>query len=693
MKLRFLIPTIILGGCPLGAYASEAPDSTVRVTDLKEVVVEGENQTLDNGVATYRPLHSQKAAARNAVDLLRLMGIPQLEIAPNSLSVSNVHGADVDIFIDKQPATPGDLTGMDVRDVIEVQYLSYNPDPRFQNVRYTLNFVMRHYEYGGYTRLNASEGFAGRGTNNVSGSVNSKMVYKKMTYDFMGAGNGDWNRHFASNSNSLYRFADNETMTRDERLTYSKSRDYGYQASLRALYQGEKSAISNRVSFVRTGNPLSDIAGIVSTPGVNAPFSRHDSQYATMAAWNGNFYFALPNRFLLNVTPTFTYSHTNQRELYRYNTVSGFDNLVKENMYAGNADIALTRRHSNSQATSFALNYGIVHSKDVYGGTTPSVSQFNMNFGNISLKHVGVFGKVYASLAAAVSFQCDAVNGVHTTKWRPGGVAFAQYTINRKNQLEAEVRCSVNAPLGSMKSASMLQANEWLWYTGNPELTSINNLSASLNYTWLPSNNFYGGIVAVYTGSYDRYLPLYLPMEDTKAIVRTFVNDGDYQTFTFGVNATWKLLHNSLQLSARPRVMYFKSTGLYDLDKASFYTTLTATYYVGRFYFNAYYTPEWRNVDTQGSRNYYKDYFSLTAGWSNDHWNVSVTANNLFRDNWVNMTSDFRSYYYESSTTSFSNNRHRNFSIDIAYTFRYGKKVRQGDDLESLRQAETTILK
>lgn len=676
-----------------GAYAVEPADSTAKATTLQETVVVGENQQLDNGVATYRPLASQKSAARDAVDLLRLMGIPQLEIAPGSLSVSNVHGADVDIFIDQQPATAGDLKGMDVRDVIEVQYLSYNPDPRYQDARYAVNFVMRHYEYGGYTRINASEAFAGKGTDQVGGSVNSKMVYKKMTYDFMAAGDADWNRHFSSSSDALYRFADDATMTRDERLSYSKSRDYAFQTSLRAIYQGSKTVASNRMSFARTGNPYSDIAGTVATPGLTAPFSRHDSQHATMAVWNGNFFFALPNRFLLNIAPSFTYSHTSQNELYRYNTVSGFDNFVKENMYLGSADVSLARRHSQTQTTSIALKYGIIHSKDVYSGSTPSVSRFNMNYGNLTLKHVAVFDKVYASIAAAVGFQSDAVNGVHTTKWQPGGLAFVQYTINRKNQLEAEVRCSANAPLGSMKSGSVVQANEWMWHTGNPELTSINNLSASLSYTWLPSNTFYGGIVAQYTGSYDRYVPLYIPVTGERALVRTFANNGDYQTVTAGLNATWKLLRNSLQLSARPRVMYFKSTGIYDLDKTSFYTTLMAAYYVDGFYFNASYTPEWRNVDTSGSRNYYKDYLSITAGWSNDHWNVSVTANNLFRDNWVNMTSDFRSYWYDVATTSYSDNRHRNFSIDVAYTFRYGKKVRPGDDLDQLRQAETTILK
>lgn len=692
--MRYLILTLALfSGRILSAHAGEPGDTIVYATDLQEVVVEGENQELDNGMATYRPLHGQKAAARNAVDLLRLMGIPQLEITPNSLSVSNVHGANVDIFIDKQPATESDLLGMDVRDVLEVQYLAYNPDPQYRNVRYALNFVMRHYEYGGYTRIGASGAYAGRGTDNVAGRLNSKMVYKKMTYDFMASGNADWSRHFSSNSEALYRFADDETMIRDEQVDYSRMRNYGFQTSLRALYQGDKSVASNRLSFVRSGNPYSNIAGTVTIPGQTSPISRHDSQYASMAVWNGNFYFVLPNRFMINVTPSFTYSHTNQRELYRYDKVSGFDNYVKENMYLGSAEVNLTRRHCNTQASSLVFNYGIIHSKDVYTGTTPSKSRFNMNYGGVSLKHVGMFGKVYASVSAGVSFQSDVVNGIHTTKWQPMGMAFAQYTIDRRNQLEAEVRCSVNAPIGSMKSPSVQQANEWLWYTGNPDLTSINNLSASVSYTWLPSNTFYGGVMAQYTGSYDRYVPVYLPLGDEKALVRTFTNDGDYQTVTVGVNATWKLLRNTLQLSARPRVMYFKSTGLYDLDRTSFYTTIMAAYYVHGFFFNASYTPEWRNVDSQGSRNYYKDYLSITAGWSNERWNVSVTANNLFRDNWVNTTSDFRSLCYAVSTTSFSDNRHRNVSLDISYTFRYGKKVRQGDDLNELRQAETTILK
>ena len=66
--------------------------------------------------STYLPGKNQKNAAQNAVSLLGLMSIPEIDIDPVSNAVRTAAGENVSIFIDYVPATKEDLQGMKTTD-------------------------------------------------------------------------------------------------------------------------------------------------------------------------------------------------------------------------------------------------------------------------------------------------------------------------------------------------------------------------------------------------------------------------------------------------------------------------------------------------------------------------------------------------------------------------------------------------
>ncbi len=88
-----------------------------------------------------------------------------------------------------------------------------------------------------------------------------------------------------------------------------------------------------------------------------------------------------------------------------------------------------------------------------------------------------------------------------------------------------------------------------------------------------------------------------------------------------------------------------------------------------------------------------KDLFIIQAGWSNQTWNIRLTANNLQRWNWRaahdTMNSDAYSYSRWVSNTS----KHANVQLSATYTFGYGKKVKQGNDITRQQGASSGILK
>lgn len=179
--MRTVIVFFILTLLPFMVWGQTIDEDTIAsIHSLNEIVVEAQMQRTSAKSSTYLPGKNQKNAAQNAVSLLGLMSIPEIDIDPVSNVVKTAAGEDVSIFIDFVPATKEDLQGMKTTDVKKVEYYHYPSDPRFQNTRYAINFIMQKYEWGGYTKINADKSF---GVNRTEAYLYSKMTYKAMTFD------------------------------------------------------------------------------------------------------------------------------------------------------------------------------------------------------------------------------------------------------------------------------------------------------------------------------------------------------------------------------------------------------------------------------------------------------------------------------------------------------------------------------
>ena len=123
---------------------------------------------------------------------------------------------------------------------------------------------------------------------------------------------------------------------------------------------------------------------------------------------------------------------------------------------------------------------------------------------------------------------------------------------------------------------------------------------------------------------------------------------------------------------------------------------VSATYYLKNFYFSAYYlwyskTMLRRGLDITHSQG--RDYYSAQAGWSNGKWNVSASAINIFRTNWLDQTSWLNSQWFDQTTKTYSASSHQFVSLNVSYTFSFGKKIRQGDELQDSGSSSSAIMK
>ncbi|MGM9762393.1 MAG: hypothetical protein ACI3ZQ_00005, partial [Candidatus Cryptobacteroides sp.] len=88
-----------------------------------------------------------------------------------------------------------------------------------------------------------------------------------------------------------------------------------------------------------------------------------------------------------------------------------------------------------------------------------------------------------------------------------------------------------------------------------------------------------------------------------------------------------------------------------------------------------------------------RDFYSLSAGWSNSDWNISLTAYNIFNSNWSTSDRYIQSPLYAEHRTTYGTNSHARLNLSVTYTFGYGKKVKRGNEVGEQSGASSAIMK
>ena len=132
------------------------PENSIR---LSEVKVEADNARLYSDRSVFMPTGRQKNAAQNAIDLLQQMALPLIRINPMTNAVTDNAGNGVALYINSIEASRDELDGMRTADILRVEYLEFPTDPRFHGAPRVINFILREYEYGGYTKVSVKDNF------------------------------------------------------------------------------------------------------------------------------------------------------------------------------------------------------------------------------------------------------------------------------------------------------------------------------------------------------------------------------------------------------------------------------------------------------------------------------------------------------------------------------------------------------
>lgn len=697
--MKPVVTFIIALLCAICALAQTETQDTIKAKELDEVVVEANMQYASSNVTTYYPDRNSKRTAQNAIDLLNRMAIPQINVNPIGGSVQTPGGDEIAIYIDMEPATQEEKDAIRPEDVKKVEYYVFPSDPRFNHEKYVINITLRHYDYGGYAKLSGTGNImAGSG----SGLAYTKVAYKRMTYDISVNDKYTDRHHTGTEQTQVFRFpkADGgfDEVTRSNILDDSRFQQNQFGASFRAKYTSRKAVISNSVFITALNTPHSSYDGRLlfsSDRYSGSSYSNILNSTYLYPRWRGNYYFDLGNGFNLNAIPSFFYQHTKSNRRYQSAETSIVTDAT-EDAVTGEIQVQLNKSFHKYHTFDFNL-LGIYYNNKVkYSGNTVASPEFNQfAYGGI-LGYTFAQDRFYGQLSAGFAGESNKIDGVRANSFIPLVMLNSQYAFNQKNTISISAMLNVRPVEAAEKTPDIIQENELLYKTGNPHLKNMKVSKVTVDYTWLPNNRFSLSAFTGWSRDFNRIVPIFTPDANDRIMIRNLGNNGYYQNLYLGASFTAKLLRNSLVLRATPQMRFDKVSGIYADSNNYLSLSLNATYYIGKFYLSAYYSPAFRELVSQSmtaTSVKRKSAYQLKIGWSNGAWNFTAAAVNIFRRNWVEETSRLTSQWFDQYTTEYGAGSHQFVSLTASYTFGFGKKVRRGDEVQTMGAGSSAIMK
>lgn len=698
--MKAIVCILIVCFTCLASEAQNTVNDTINEQQLNEVVVEGLMQNVRPAVLTYIPGSNQKKSAQDAIDLLSQMGIPQIRVNPVSNSVLTLNGQPVSVYIDMQPATEEQMNALRPEDVKKVEYLMFPTDPRYQHNPYVLNFTLRKLEFGGYAK------FTGRGNimaGSGSGLAYGKTAYKRMTYDLVMSDKYTDRHNQGADRKQIFRFPESDgsmkEIVRENVMDRSRLQQNNLGISFRAIYSSEKAVISNTVSLDATNRPrLNSTGSVIFTPGIydQSDYSSTSSSRVLYPAWTGNFYFDLGRNYQLNAVTQLQYQDTRSNSTYKGAGDTEIVNNARDKALQGQFMLQLNKNINDNNVIDLRGYYIYNYDKVNYLGSTLSTDRFTQMAYGAMAGYTFRSDSFYGRFEGGIIGEWNKIDNKSLSDVVPLFNMDMQYAFNQRNSLNLSASYNSNFVDRSDKTPTLLQENELLYKTGNPDLKNTRWGSVDLQYTWLPNNMFQVAASGGWSRYFDRPVPLFTPTGPDGMMLRSIINSGDCQNLDLGVSLTARLLNRSLVLQIQPRMWFSKLTGIYSDTYNYLMVSASATYYLKSFYASLYYSTADRGL-TQYSLNdtFYrgKSSYQLKLGWRNKNWNVSVSTVNIFRKSWVDQTSCLNSKYFDQYNTVYNSSSHRFVGLTASYTFGFGKKVQRGDEVQTVTSSGSAIMK
>ncbi len=679
---------------PNDSVAATANDTTENTAvDLEELEVKANTMVMDGKRTTLIPTPRDKKFASDGIGILRNMAQANVVVNPLDQSVTNAAGVPYSFFIDYVPASDRQVKDIRPQDVLRVEVIESPEDPRFNGARIAANFIMRKYEYGGYTKFSGTHQFP---ASSGEYGVYSKLSYRKMTYDVSG-GTGFINTTTLNgpDSESIYRFGD-ETVTRTQTVDSFRDLMLMPYVTARAVYSTNGIMISNTVGYSGKDLRFGIRKGSVEYPGHTPKeefIKKYDSDLKSIS-WRGMYYFSLPKRFSINFNGSVARTLNDDWTSYTAGSASPIVNDITEKEWKTDGDITVTK-NIGAQSVGATVSGGWRNSLLDYrtdGLASVEYRESYMHFRINSSFNLGRFG-ISPSVSMTKTFQT--INGHVLNRWFPKAFIPAWVRISNRQTANMSFEYAKGGVPPADMSPVLVRRNEIDAVEGNDNLGYYDFYTGSVGYSIAFGGSFSANINGNVTYTRNDIVPVYSPKyaaDGSRMMVQSFANNGSMLHGNAMLRLSGGFFGNRLYLQLYGAAKYFHRSGLYARVAWDWTGGAYATYYIRNFQVSAgYSTPSVSHSSVADER--YPSFYYLNGTWAWNGLYIGLSFKSPFRKSLVCFTSSMDAGDYINNETYYNTTYRQNIELTVTYSFGYGKKTSKDNEVSKMGGGNSIILK
>lgn len=687
-------PIFVVAVCIIFCNFLAKSQDSIQSRKLDEIVVLGERGWIENGVINYIPSKSEKKLSNSPASLIKSMHLPFLKEKDGS--IVSLSGEPVTVFINGRRADDIDLVTFWPKEVKRVQYIENPSDPRYEGVKKAVDFLMPEYKAGGVSRIN----FFQKIPDNGYYALSSKAVYRKMTYGVVFSGSYFRDHRSGMTGESSYKdiFYNDEKydrITRNEEST-SFNRDEGIQCAINAKYIAEKTRITHTVLLGWTRNPGSGSHGnnVWSENLFNSSeSSNYFESYNLSPQLLGNYSFKLSDKWQLLGFWKYLYARNKNLSYDRFG--------VKDPVYNSN--------YEDVNSCKFLIMPSYILSRNLYFQlrTECGFDWYSTHYSGSANTDQNQSRQEISSTFSinwmpTQSFGLSFDSGVSASLWRIDGIC--RHTVNpivtaslgwnpvRKFSINGALRFYMRPASASESNPVMIKTSEFLWLLGNPYLKNLTSWDTYINSTYLPQRWLSVSWGFGYVRTLNNIIFTYTPASpELGGLIKETDNAKPSDNIRANIELRSSLLDGNFSVGISPQWYYTHVRGAYSASFSYFTLSASMDYTIGDFRMELWYEGPFKDLSESG----------MERSWRQDRWNASLTYGNgnLFlslrfedilnnrRKRWIKFTSpNFTSQYNYLETG-------RTVSLNLTYTFGYGKKVDKNIDISGPESMKTSVLR
>ena len=643
---------------------SVVADSLIaRADTLNGVVVTAEEVVRYDDHLLLYPNKNQRKHAANGFDVLENMMLPGVKVDRNSGSISAL-GTQAVLYMNGLPADVNDIKMLRPKDILRIEYYDA-PRGKYSGYQLVVNFVAKKYKFGGYVMFNGAQTV---GYNSGSYNASATMNHNDMTYSAFVGGGFSGPISSESTTTARYNLPSGQIVRTGENESSSKSNSqYG---QLRLRYQNKQTSLTSYFGLSRREVPRGESSGRI-TEGDVVKENRNLSKSSGLSpsfSFSGEHSWRNCNRLMLSMSGS--YSHNKYDRSYEEN---GFSTQTdsKEDAVGLNANINYAYYRQKWSVSAMTAFMGNLYDSE-YSGTYDT-KQYMWQHDVVTFLWLSYyFNKRFrVSAAAGFHWQYTDLRGAELfSEWFPRAQLRLQYRTKRGMLMwNSYLGSSTYAP--SVINDTRIDVNPYMVKVGTPHLKRAYGVGSTIYY-----NGQFGKLQLQFSTNhrydYNSLITDYYLENDDK-IVQSYAWGGRVYCGSAGAAATYSLTDN-FEVSAS---VNYQHTSV-DSNISKHYNGVSGSAML-KWYLNDFSVTPYINFYSKALGCMSLSYSSLPTCYglqaTYSHKNLYVALNCMMPFDKLKQKSYLTTPLYEYDTTSYSRANSQYLSVNVSFSFDFGRRV------------------